>query len=183
MDKIEKVRNIIKEECDEITWKYHIVPVVKYAKLLAKKLNADEEVVELAALLHDIGRAKYGKENHEITGAIEAEKILRELGYSEDVIKEVTHAIRAHRGSKNIPRETMVAEIVANADAMVHFDTIPLLFKAALKSSNNDVLRATRAVYEKLERDWNKKLTLPLAKDIVKEKHRAAKLLLQRMIE
>lgn len=34
-------------------WTHHILHVVKYAKLMAKKLNADTEVVEIASLLHD----------------------------------------------------------------------------------------------------------------------------------
>lgn len=34
-------------------WGHHIVPVVKFSKMLAKKLGADKEIVELAALLHD----------------------------------------------------------------------------------------------------------------------------------
>ena len=44
------------EEAEEEDWKYHIVPVVEYAKKLAKILKVDEEIVELAALLHDIGQ-------------------------------------------------------------------------------------------------------------------------------
>ena len=34
-------------------WKNHILPVVKYAKLLAQQLGADEKVCEISALLHD----------------------------------------------------------------------------------------------------------------------------------
>ena len=47
---IEKVREIVKKECDE------------------------RELAELGALLHDIGRIKFGGKNHEITGIPEAEK-------------------------------------------------------------------------------------------------------------
>ncbi len=74
---IEKVREIVKKECYERSRKFHISHVVKYAKLLGKKLNADEELAELGALLHDIGRIKFGAKNHEITGIYEAEKILK----------------------------------------------------------------------------------------------------------
>ena len=33
------------------------------------------EIVELAALLHDIGRIKFGSKDHENTGIPEAEKV------------------------------------------------------------------------------------------------------------
>lgn len=50
------------------------VSVVKYSKVLAKTLGANEELVEIAALLHDYASVKdknmYAK--HHIYGAIEA---------------------------------------------------------------------------------------------------------------
>ncbi len=75
---VEKVREIIRKESDEWSRKYHIPHVVKNAKILARKLGTDEELVELAALIHDIGM-KFGNEDHEITGAKEAEKILKSM--------------------------------------------------------------------------------------------------------
>ncbi len=159
---IEKVREIVKKECDERNWKFHISHVVKYAKLLAKKLNADEELAELGALLHDIGRIKFGAKNHEITGIHEAEKILKQLKYTKEIIDEVKHCVESHRGSGNIKPKTIIAKIVANADAMAHFDTVFVLFQVGMKRHNN-IEKAVEWVYEKIERDWNKKLTIPEA--------------------
>ena len=81
MGKLNKIREIVKSETKENYWKYHIAPVVKYAKKLAKILNVDEEITELAALLHDIGKSKFGSKDHEITGIKEAEKILKQNNY------------------------------------------------------------------------------------------------------
>jgi len=52
----------------------HIVSVVKYDKILARKLDANEELVEIAALLHDYASVKDKNmyEEHHIYGAIEA---------------------------------------------------------------------------------------------------------------
>ena len=67
-----KIRELVKKEFKksdwyESDWVYHILPVVKYAKKLAKIYKVDEEVVELAALLHDIGRVKLEEdEEHHI---------------------------------------------------------------------------------------------------------------------
>lgn len=180
---IKKVREFVKKECDKWDWKYHIVPVVKYAKLLAKKLNANEELVELSALLHDIGRIKFGGEDHEMTGIPEAEKILKKLGASQEVIDEVKHCIESHRGSGAIKPRTTIAKIVANADAMAHFDVIPVLVQVGLEKENNDIEKTFQWVYKKVERDWNDKLTIPQAKEMMKEKYKAIKLLFNSMRE
>jgi len=180
---IEKVREIVKNECEEWDWKYHIMPVVKYSNRLARELSVDEEIVELGALLHDIGRIRYGGENHEKTGVLEAEKILRELNYPQKTIDEIKHIVESHRGSKDISPKTLSAKIVANADAMAHFDVIPLLVRGGLKLNNNNLEKAFSWVYKKLERDWNKKLTIPEAKEITKKKYEAFKLLFDSMKE
>ncbi len=177
---IQKVREIVMKEATEGDWKYHILAVVKYSKLLAKKLGANEETAEIAALLHDIGRIKFGGENHEITGIPEAEKILSELKYSKEVIDEVKHCIESHRGSKNIPPKTSIAKIVASADAMAHFDSVPHLLKLGLAKSNNDFGKASIWVHEKLDRSW-KKITIPEAREMVKEKYEAFKILFNDM--
>jgi uncharacterized protein len=107
--------NIVEEECKKPTSKYgyepypcHFVPMVKYAKKLAKRLKADEEVVEIAAWLHDVGSIIYGRDNHHITGAKIAEEKLKELGYPpEKKIELVKKCILNHRGSKQNKRETI----------------------------------------------------------------------------
>ena len=65
---VKKIRAFVEYECKKPTSKYgydpylyHFVPVVKYSKLLARKFNANAEIVEIAAWLHDIGSIIYGK--------------------------------------------------------------------------------------------------------------------------
>jgi uncharacterized protein len=182
---LSQVREIVKKACLECkrysrnTWEYHILRVAKYSRLLAKKLKADQELAELAALLHDIGSIKFGEENHEITGQVEAEKILKSLGFSPKIIAEVKECIRSHRGSKDIKPRTLIAKIVSNADAIAHFDTIPILLRVGLKQEGGDEEKAAKWVLEKLERDWKKKLTIPEAKKLTRSKYQAAKLLLK----
>ena len=57
-EKLEKIMKIAEENYSKEDYKYHILQVVKYSLLLAKRLNADLEIVEISAYLHDIGRAK-----------------------------------------------------------------------------------------------------------------------------
>ncbi len=181
---IKRVREIIKEECRNCkryssnVWDQHIVLVIGYSKMLAQKLGADEDLAELAALLHDLGSLRFGEEGHEITGQREAEKILKELGYSSKAIEEIKEAIGSHRGSLDVKPKSLTAKILANADAMAHFDVVPVLLRVGLDKYNRDEKLAAKWVLDKLERDWNKKLTIPEAKEMVTEKYQAAKLLL-----
>lgn len=172
---LDRVRALVKKEADENNWKYHILLVVKYSKKLASILNANEETVELAALLYDIGRIKFGNEDHHITGIPEAERILKEQGYPEEVINEVKHCIESHRGSTGIKPRTLVAQIVANADAMAHFDIIPFLFYS--RAAKQPFKEAFEGLYAKIERDWNK-MTLPEARRMSEDKYNAIKLVL-----
>lgn len=179
MNKLKEIRQLVKSKFEENDWKYHMLPVVKYTKKLAKIYKVDEELAELAALLHDIGRVdiKYD-EDHHIVGVPIAEKILRNFNYPEKVIKEVKHVVASHRTSKGPRPKTMIAKIVANADAMAHFDILPVFFwwrKSRKEYSFEDTLQW---VENKLKNDWQKKITLPEAKKISKKNYKANRLIL-----
>lgn len=173
---LKKIKQLVKNQAEENDWKYHIVPVVNYAKKLGKQLQADEEIIELAALLHDIGRIRFGSEDHHITGIAEAEKILNQYGYSQEIIDEVKHCVESHRGSKSISPKTVTAKIIANADAMAHLDIVPVFFYWRCKKESFE--EAFHWVDDKINRDWNKKITLTEAKKMMEKKYQAIKLIL-----
>jgi putative nucleotidyltransferase with HDIG domain len=179
-----KIRKLVQEKCDPEDWDNHISLVVKYSKIIAQELGSDVELAELGALLHDIGWIEDMKNDHdhEISGQPIAEKILKDFGYDQDTIDKVKHIIASHRSSAGIEPETITAKIVANADAMAHFDVIPWFIKLKLNKYDNNLKRATQWTYDKIERDWNKKLTMPEAKEIVKEKYEAIKTVLKPII-
>lgn len=188
MDK--KILGLIKEKYDEVDFKYHILPVVKNAMLLAKKLNADLKVVEMAAYLHDVGRPikrdgseKFKRDNeHHVIGAEKSKEFLKKLGYDNEFIEKVSHCILAHRGRKGPDPETKEAEIVACADGMAHFDTFLDLFKFFL-TTGLSFEETVIEIEKKTERNWNKKLTIPEAKEIVKDKYEAIMILVKSMKE
>jgi uncharacterized protein len=181
---VEKVRKLVERECKKPAnifghafWTCHILPVVKYAKVLAKRSKADKEVVELAALLHDIGVIQGDKPNHHISGTKEAERILKKFNYPQEKIKRIKHCVFSHRASKSIKRESIEAKCVASADAMAHFDEIPQLFESAFIRFKLNPGEGKKWLLDKLERDW-KKLT-PEARKLVKDKYEAIKLILK----
>ena len=136
----------------------HIKYVVKNAKELAIKYNADIEIVELAALLHDIAVVSgVGvREEHHINGSIIAEELLTKYNYPKERIETIKSCILKHSADIECKRESLEEEIIADADAMSHFDYIPGLFFVAYKRRNLDIKDATNWVKKKLEKDYNK---------------------------
>lgn len=139
-------------------WETHLLPMIKYAKMLAVKRHADIEIVEISALLHDIASITNPKEveEHHIHGQLYAQEILSSYNYSQERIDKVKHCIYAHRGSQKILRETIEAECVADGDAMAHFDSVYFLFYLAYVVKDLDPFAGKKFVKEKLERSWNK---------------------------
>ncbi|OGJ12783.1 hypothetical protein A3K82_02465 [Candidatus Pacearchaeota archaeon RBG_19FT_COMBO_34_9] len=177
---IEKIRQFVEEESKKPTAKYgyepylfHLIPVRNYAVKLAKKLGADVEVVEIAALLHDIGSIIYGRENHHVTGAEITEKKLKELGYPQEKIERVKSCILNHRGSVNNHKATVEEQIIADTDSLSHFDNLSGLFKAAFIYENLNQQEAMTNVLSKLKRSFEK-LSFQESREIIKPRYDAA---------
>lgn len=99
----------------------HIRRVVNMALKLARAENADCEVVEAAAWLHDcVALPKNHPDRHKASAlaAQKAEQFLRNTDYPGEKISSVVHAIRAHSFSAGIRPETPEAEIVQDADRL-----------------------------------------------------------------
>lgn len=150
-------------------YNHHFKSVVMYAEQLAEKRNADKEIVLLAAWLHDIASIKGEYKEHHIQGQKYAEEFLKKHNYPTERIEKIKHCIYAHRASKDIPRETVEAECVSDADAMSHFNTIASLFYLAIKVHGLDTEEANTFVKEKLKRSY-KKLT-PIGKSLIQERY------------
>lgn len=160
-------------------WNYHVVIVVKYAKLLAEILGADKEIVEISALLHDYASVKDSSmyKEHHIYGAIEAEKILKDFNYPEERINIIKECIIEHRGSVILEKTTKESICLSSADAMAHIDQVPSLLHLVYYKRKMDVVEGANWVSEKIERSWNKLCTE--AKEIIKDKYESAQIILK----
>lgn len=181
---VEKIKKFVEEECRKPTAHYgyecficHFIPTVEHAKNLASSIpDADMEVIELAAWLHDIGSIINGRKNHHITGAQIAEEKLRELNFNQEKIEKIKQCILSHRGSQNIARDSKEAQIIADADALSAFDNISGLFKAAIFNEGLGQIEARDSIKEKLTNSWLK--LSPNAKKFIEHKYLAAMILL-----
>lgn len=184
MDIVEEIRkHVIKryQERDDAEgmdmYETHVKYVVEYARTLAEKLGADVEVVEIAALLHDIARIDGLNENHHIEGAKYAEELLDGLGYDSDKISIIKNCIMSHRGSVDIPQKTIEAKCLASGDAMAHFRSIPDMFYFVYKDLGCNIEEGKQKLRKKFTESYNK--MIPEAKEIVEEKYIAVMKILE----
>lgn len=171
---IKQIKEKIKDECyriNHLDWFYdnHLLAVEKSANFLLKKLpKADKEIVLLGVWLHDIQRVRKIKGDHQKKGAVEAEKVMLEYGYSPDIIKKVQDIILSHSCENLIP-STLEGRILANADAMAHYSNNFYLQIAVLGQRSLEELKIW--ALEKLARDYNKRMFFPFAKKEIKKRH------------
>lgn len=106
----------------------HFVKVHSFAKLIGKMENIDEKslfILECASLTHDIGIKKgeelYNRNDGKIQeqlGPKEAEKMMKNLDFQQDVIDRIMFLIANHHTYKSI--ESIDLQILVEADFLVN---------------------------------------------------------------
>ena len=164
MDIIEEVKKYVLERIEEYKdnsedhydfWNEHIKYVYKESIELAKKYNADIEIVSLGALLHDIALInKVGdRKDHHINGEIISRKVLSDFGYDKDKMERVLKCVYNHRSSANA---TSVEDLcVGDADILAHFDNIPMLFNSAFVRNKVNLNEIREWMKNTFEKDYN----------------------------
>ena len=103
----------------------HSLAVRDVAVSIAKKANANVELVEVGALLHDIGRCK----THDIFHAVEGVKIAKRLGLPISIVNIIERHIGAGLSKEEAEKlglpvkdyipETLEEKIVCHADNLI----------------------------------------------------------------
>ncbi|NPB08884.1 MAG: HD domain-containing protein [Thermodesulfobacteria bacterium] len=100
----------------------HVKRVMALAEHLARSEGADLDVVRVAALFHDIGRAEEkrtrGKVCHARYGAELTRRILEKYGLPQEFIERVTEAIATHRFRSDRRPQTIEAKVLFDADKL-----------------------------------------------------------------
>lgn len=99
----------------------HMVVVETCVRAYARKSGADEETWGLAALLHDFDYERWPNTEHvpDQGHPSEGAKILRERGYSEEIIR----AVITHADYCGIPRQTPLEHTLFACDELAGFIT------------------------------------------------------------
>jgi uncharacterized protein len=96
----------------------HVLRVLAMARRLATAEGADLEIVETAALLHDIARSdeRANGSDHALESARRAGEIL--AGWPAERLQAVAHAIAAHRFRNRLVPATLEAKVLYDADKL-----------------------------------------------------------------
>ncbi len=100
----------------------HVERVRRLALRIAKKLaeqgyEIDFEALEIAALLHDVGRSVSEEKHAEVSADI-ARRILEALGIDRDRIEKIARIILAHSYSYGRKPESLEEAILSDADKL-----------------------------------------------------------------
>lgn len=164
--------NVVKKFENYDAFENHVNPVRNHALELAELYHADKEVVEIAALLHDVAHMR-DHEHHDLVGAKMTQKILRGK-LSKEKIELIAKCVRNHRG--RYKRETIEEDIIFCADVMSHINHFLSLVYSG--GADKEGLNKTKERLKK-EIEWGwKKMSLPEAKRLVEKKYKAIMALL-----
>ncbi len=99
----------------------HMLAVEACVRAYARKAGADEETWGLVALLHDFDYERWPNQEHAADQGHPSEgaKLLREQGYSEEIIR----AILSHADYCNVPRQTALEHTLFACDELAGFLT------------------------------------------------------------
>ena len=103
----------------------HAERVLQTVEDIGQREGADLDVLRVAALLHDIG-VPINKARHYEIGALLARGILSQLGFTEDEIEPIAHAIEAHSRYGGPDPQTLEARILQDADVVEYVGAIGL---------------------------------------------------------
>lgn len=171
---VQENHSAIKKDVTEtfrLFWGLHLKPVIDHSKELAKKYNANLEIVWLSAIFHDIARLE-DLEPHDEISSEKAYKTVLDKGFDKKIAEEVKKTILTHRCKKHKPK-TLEQKILATADAVNHFKA-PFYFWVSWISTKS-FKEQLESGLKKLERDYNEKIFFEDEKKLVKNEYEILK--------
>lgn len=139
----------------------HIERVKTLALYIGKKEKADLQIIEMAALLHDIGRKEEMKSKglfcHAEKGAILAQKILKKYEISDEEIENIVHCVKAHRFRNNHKPDTLEAKVLYDADKLDSIGAIGVArdFLFAGNAGSNTLYTGNEKRLAKSDKDYS----------------------------
>ncbi|MFA6032428.1 MAG: HD domain-containing protein [Myxococcota bacterium] len=123
---LQEIRASIKAEFDSENGSHdwgHIERVLALCETIRRREGGDRRVIELAALLHDVGRLARVKQavrlgGHARRGAVEARRVLASMRVEAGTIDAVVHCIEAHSYRHGVVPLTVEARVLFDADKL-----------------------------------------------------------------
>jgi len=149
----------------------HLVPVAHRAAQLASQLNADPEIVALAAWLHDLSAVVDSTTipDHARLSAEMAARILIEHGYPPARAELVSAAIAPHPNPIDLGAASPEAVCIASADALSRLDRPAYWLYFAFAVRNLPFAEGRQWLRTLIERQWP--LLVAPARDLASDQY------------
>lgn len=161
----------------------HVLLVAKEAERLARLKHADAELAQAAALLHDVADVQMARlsEGHESASLDLARKLLQETGYADQEIATIVDdAIRFHSCHDGQRPKSSEGQILATADAVVHFTSDFYVHALWAMSSTNSLEDIKTWALQKIDKDLNVKICFDDVREQVRPDYERLKTLFSR---
>lgn len=175
---VDEIRALVIAACDEPAnaltpafYEEHVRVVGCYAALLAARLGADAEVVELAALLHDYAAVLdlSTLPDHPAAGARLARTLLVDRQYPEARAELVADAILRHSQPIAVGGASAEAVCLSNADAMAQIAMPVYWLFFAFRVRGLDYETGKRWYAERVRQNWE--ALIPEARTLLADRH------------
>jgi HD superfamily phosphodiesterase len=149
----------------------HIMIVLDYCNQLSKLLNADNEIVCISALLHDVSAVLDFKtlSTHNIDSSLIAESFLMSIGYPHEKILRVKQCIYNHTSPIKVGEGAIEDVVLSNADAISQITNTAYWLYFVYKIRNMSFEDGKMWYLNKVEKNWT--CLIEPAKTLIKDKY------------
>ncbi len=181
-NKISKLIKAVTASCAEESFEYHEWFVTYHLKIveeislsLTKKYpEANRDLIQVLAWTHDYSKpfAKTKEEEKETLLPMVRE-LLESLSFEETFIEQVLTYLEEveSKDVKSLEDSPIEVKIVSSADGASHF--FGPFFSSYFRDTPSESIEKTMSrVIQKAQRDWDRKIVLPEAKDLVESRYR-----------
>src|SRR2546423_9328236 len=139
--------NLLCEYTQSESLRKHMLAVEACVRAYARKSGADEELWGVTALLHDFDYERWPNAAHapDREHPAEGARILREKGYSEEVVR----AILSHADYCNVPRQSALEHPLFACDELAGFLTASAYVRPSKRILAFEVGSVTRRLQDK----------------------------------
>ncbi len=136
--------------------------------------DADRDLVHLLVWLHDYWKIVDFDNEYKMT-LIQWKKKLSELGFEEDIIEKALWFVEImdQNESLDISKTAIEIQIISSADWCSHF-VWPFLKLWWYENSDKDYKELMKDNIYKIQKDWNKKIVLPEAREAFQKHYELA---------
>jgi hypothetical protein len=135
-------------------------------ELCEKYPNADKDAVLGLIWVHDYGKIIDFDKQHDEENMVKVKDVLRDIGFSEKYIESLWRYLLEFESKmeKNLSKAAIEVQIASSADAASHM-VGPFFAIYWHENPTRSIEELMQSNLKKLEKDWQRKITLPEIKE------------------